>query len=99
MNLEDWRNDIDAIDRQIVRLINQRIRIVRKIGEIKCSTGMPAIDRERENRVLENICGTDPDGLNDAAIKRIFREIIRESRGIQRPLSESRTGEAVQTRC
>lgn len=98
MNLDEWRNEIDTIDREIVKLINQRTRIVRKIGKIKSMTGMPAVDRERERRVLQNICGADPDGLSDAAIRRIFGEIIRESRGIQIRLRELQTGEALHTR-
>lgn len=99
MNLEDWRNEIDIIDRKIVELIGQRTRIVRKIGSIKRNAGLPATDPDRERRVLRNISGCDPDGLSDEAIVRIYKEILRESRMIQSgpaPIDQRR---ALETRC
>ncbi len=83
MNLEDWRNEIDHIDAEIVRLLNRRTRVVRKIGEIKARAGLPARDYEREERVLQSICRSEQGGLRKSAMRRIYSEILRESRRIQ----------------
>ena len=83
MDLEDWRTEIDGIDLEIVRLLNRRARVVRKIGRLKARAGLPALDSSREERVLHNICRAEFGGLGDSAMRRIFIEILRESRRIQ----------------
>ena len=84
MNLEEWRSEIDEIDREIVKLIERRARVVKKIGEIKMTSGLPARDRHREIDVLRNIRTASTGGMSEIAMVRIFSEIIRESRELQR---------------
>lgn len=83
MKLEDWREEIDSIDAEIVRLINQRAKIARKIGILKATAGLPVIDAGREEAILRNVTAKNQDGLAGEAIVRIFRGIIRESRQVQ----------------
>jgi chorismate mutase len=98
MNLEDWRNEIDQIDRDIVRLIEQRVRIVRKIGAIKAGAGLPTMDRNREEKVLRNIRGAGTGSISDVAIVRIFSEILRESKSIQRQMISNAAKEGADVR-
>ena len=83
MKLEDWRNEIDSIDAEIVCLIKQRAKIARKIGVLKATAGLPVVDLEREDAILRNVAARSHDVLEKEAIIRIFRGIIRESRQIQ----------------
>ena len=41
MDIEDWREKIDEVDRQILELINKRSEFSIKIGEIKTDKGIP----------------------------------------------------------
>ncbi len=53
MNLENLRNELSAVDRQLVELIAERQRIVGEIGRSKQSAGRATRDYEREREVLE----------------------------------------------
>lgn len=50
MKLEDWRNEIDLIDEEIVRLVNQRAKIAREIGVLKATAGLPIVEGNSEKR-------------------------------------------------
>lgn len=83
MKLEDWRDEIDSIDAEIVRLVNQRAKIAQKIGVLKASAGLPIVDLSREDAILRKTTARNQGILTNDAIVRIFRGIIRESRQIQ----------------
>lgn len=52
--LETWRNQIDAIDEQVLQLIAKRRQIVLEIGEYKRAHGLPPLDAERWEQVLQS---------------------------------------------
>lgn len=83
MKLDEWRNEIDAIDAEIVNLINQRARVAQKIGILKAKAGLPIVDLEREEAILRNACARSKGILGNDSIARIFKRIIQESRQIQ----------------
>ncbi len=83
MKLEDWRNEIDSIDAEIVRLVNQRATVAKKIGVLKATAGLPVADADRETEVLRGVCGRSSGALTDESLVRIFRQILCESRLIQ----------------
>ena len=92
MKLEDWRKEIDSIDEQIVRLVNQRAKIAKKIGVLKAAAGLPVIDETREDEILRNVAARSNGVLKREAIIRIFRTLIRESRNIQTETHAKITG-------
>jgi chorismate mutase/prephenate dehydratase len=83
MKLDEWRDEIDAIDAEIVNLVNRRARIAQKIGILKAKAGLPIVDLEREEAILRNACAHSKDVLENDSIMRIFKRIIQESRQIQ----------------
>lgn len=83
MKIEEWREEIDSIDEQILRLVNQRTRIALKIGGLKAKAGIPIYDKEREQDVLTKLCGSNNGPLRVEAVTRIFRRIIHESRSVE----------------
>lgn len=80
MNLDDLRNDLSAIDRQLVDLIADRQRIVGEIGRSKQTSGKGTRDYAREKDVLDMgraqalQLGLDPDLAED-----VLRMLIRSS--------------------
>lgn len=83
MKLDEWRNEIDAIDAEIVNLINQRAKIAQKIGILKAKAGLSIVDLEREEAILRNACARNQGILENDSIVRIFKRIIQESRQVQ----------------
>lgn len=89
MKLEENRKEIDEIDARILRLLNQRARVVREIGEIKLRAGVRIVDWQREAEILSRAARENEGSLNDEAVARIYRAILRESRQIQLDLAQS----------
>ena len=83
MKLKDWRKEIDLIDDEIIRLINQRTRIVKKIGILKVKAGLPIVDPPREEEILDKIYSAKSVCPETNSIIGIYRKILHESRQIQ----------------
>jgi len=81
--IDDWRRQIDEVDWEILRLLNLRAELVRRIGEEKRAQGLPLRSPAREEEVLHRVITENPGPLSAAAVKRIFRLIIAESRKLQ----------------
>jgi len=84
--LAAWRQDIDAIDRELLRLLNKRAGIACEIALIKVSSGLPAYDGKREKDVLDRIAAQNNGPFENESVLAIFTTIIRETRrlGTQR---------------
>ncbi len=84
MTIEDWRSKIDEIDRQLVRLLNERSRAAMEIGKLKLGANLPLYQPEREREVLESAERINPGPLPDTAIRRLFERILDEARSVER---------------
>ena len=84
--LEGWRRQIDAIDTELLRLLNQRAAIACEIASIKVASGLPAYDGNRERQVIARVIEKNTGPLDQQSITDIFAGIIRETRrlGTQR---------------
>jgi chorismate mutase len=77
MGLTEHRNEIEDIDEKIIRLIDQRIDVSKKIFEAKISEGRPINDPEREKQVLKKAMDLSTElNLDAGAIKNIFEILI-----------------------
>ncbi len=83
MTLSQLRRQIDKIDSQILRLLNRRATLVVGIGKIKKKHKLPVYDGRREEAVLRRLTQTTPGPLPPTATRKIFREILRNSRNLQ----------------
>ncbi len=82
--LEGLRKEIDETDEEIMRLIKKRFEAADKIAECKKKAGMPVLDMQREQEVLERIKAiAGREGVDEEAAARIFREIITQTRNRQ----------------
>lgn len=92
--LAECRARVDAVDRKLLALLNERTEIVEEIGRIKRSAGMAIYEPAREEEVFRNVQEHNAGPLTSEAVKRVFERIIDEMRGIQRARMESsRDGE------
>lgn len=81
--LEVLRSTIDDLDRRILELIAERVRVVLAVGDYKRRTGMPVYDPERERRMLARLASLAPSPLDGETVRRIFERLIDESRRIE----------------
>lgn len=81
--LEKQRNEIDRIDREIVRLFEQRTNTVEEVAEIKLANNKEILDSGREAMVIEKVQSylENPDLKEELAD--LYTEIMRISRGHQ----------------
>ena len=91
MTIEDRRAEIDALDSELLTLLNRRAQLAVKVGESKREAGLSLCDRAREREVVERACRANSGPLDERAIARLFRCIILESR-----LAEERALERVE---
>ena len=73
-NINDLRSEIDKIDDEVLKRLNERMNFVRKIGELKQTSGSAIYRPERERAILNRLEGQDSVFLNKAAIEAIYLE-------------------------
>jgi len=78
--IEDWRVQIDAIDRQILNLLSERAQCVLGVGKIKGQKNMTVFDPRREQQIIESVLRNNKGPLDNAGLKRIFERVIEECR-------------------
>ncbi|MFN7286839.1 MAG: prephenate dehydratase [Verrucomicrobiota bacterium] len=79
MPLEDLRQKIDAIDRDLLRLLNERADLVHEVGLVKKQQGLQIYAPEREEAVFQGLFRKNADmqgRLPDSSIRAIYREIM-----------------------
>lgn len=78
-SLDEYRRDIDRIDKTIVALLSERMRVGRTVGRIKRELQRPLRSVEREAQVLAQVRDAAAGPLSPASAERIFSTIIAES--------------------
>lgn len=84
MGLSEHRKEIEAIDEKIIRLIDQRNRMAKRVFEAKKIEGLEINDPQQERLVLGRAMDLATElSLDAGAIKEIFDILIRMSRNKQ----------------
>ena len=83
MNLDQLRTDIDKIDRQLLDLFVNRMRLCQQVADYKMQNGLPVFQSKRENEILEKIGDNSPEDLSNSA-KLLFSEIMNISKCLQK---------------
>lgn len=82
--LKPLRDQIDAIDLEILKLVNQRATLAQKIGDIKRGDENFVVYRpEREAKILTRIEQENPGPLSNASIQQLFIEIMSICRALE----------------
>jgi chorismate mutase len=88
--LEELRRNIDRLDEVIVRLLNERARVVCEIGQLKRADSVAVYDPEREKQILAHVCSVACEGpLGPDAVARLYERVIDESRRLERLVVEA----------
>ncbi len=82
------REEIDQLDAELVRILNQRAVLALELAQLKQELGWDIRDSERERQVLLQVTGANPGPFDHRGIKRIFRRIICESRRMEKELND-----------
>jgi len=91
--LADLRRRIDDLDRQLVKLLNERSACALEIGKLKQEQRLPLYQPDREKEVLENAERNNQGPLTHEAIRRLFERIIDEARAAERHAMHPADGE------
>lgn len=83
MELADWRKRIDALNIQLLELLNERAGCALAIAELKKKKMLPVYDPLREKQVFDSVLSGNRGPLSDDAIRRIFECIIAEHRRLE----------------
>lgn len=83
-NLQYHRQKIDAIDKQILKLLSERAEEAQKIAVLKKEHKLPIYVPKREEEVLNNLQKQNHGPLADSAISRIFTMIMKEMRELEK---------------
>jgi len=86
MSLEELRNQINKLDLQLVKLLNERARVVVEIGKLKNKAGKPVYSPDREKEVFATITKANKGPLPDKCLTAIWRELMSGSFALERPL-------------
>ena len=93
--LRRLRRRIDALDRRIVRLLNERAELARDVGREKVAAGRRAVrDADREREVLLRVSMANDGPTPQADILAIFKRLFAVARSLERRdrLRERRLG-------
>jgi chorismate mutase / prephenate dehydratase len=77
------RAEIDAIDDELLRLLNKRAEIALRVGAAKTRDDASLCDHNREREVLTRLCRENPGPFDEQSIYSIFQRIIDESLHLQ----------------
>ena len=88
MEISDWRDEIDRLDEELVRLLNRRSTCALEIGRIKRELNIPIYSPNREADVIRHVLSLNQGPLDAGAIRRLFERIIDESRSLERTVVE-----------
>ena len=82
--LLDLREKIDALDSQLLQLLNQRAEIAVEVGHIKAKTKDPNVyNPAREKEVLSRLMQDNPGPLKETHVENIFKSVISSCRSLE----------------
>ena len=93
-NLADLRVQIDALDKQLLTLLNQRALVAEQVGEVKKREGTPFFRPDRVAQVIEKIQQTNQGPLKNEHVAAVWREIMSACLALESPVRVAYLGPA-----
>jgi chorismate mutase/prephenate dehydrogenase len=79
------RNELAEKDTELVRLLGERMSLIREVAKYKASSGLPSFDREREGELLDTLLDKGAEvGLPEQVVRDVFASLFAASRLDQR---------------
>ena len=88
------REQIDALDRDLLTLLNQRAAVALKVGEVKKKEGSVTFRPEREAQVIDGLKAVNQGPLSSDSVAPIWREIMSACRSLESPMRVAYLGPA-----
>ena len=79
------RQQIDALDKQLLQLVNQRAHVAEQVGELKRKEGSAFFRPDRVAQVIQNIEKANPGPLHNRHVAAIWREIMSACLALEAP--------------
>ncbi len=92
--LQGFRNQIDALDDQLIQLLAKRAGLVQEVGRRKHLVNAPVFRPEREVAIIERMVAANPGPLSPKSVATIWLEIISGCRALEREMRVSYLGPA-----
>jgi chorismate mutase/prephenate dehydratase len=93
-DLASLRAGIDALDRDLLSLLNRRAELALQVGHLKKHEGSPVFRPEREAQVIDGLKAVNPGPLATDSVAPIWREIMSACRALETPLRVAYLGPA-----
>ena len=74
--LTELRKEIDNLDKEIVKLINERAEFSLSVRNIKKNEGMPVLDEERESQIISKLAQINAGPLSNTDLTEIYTIIL-----------------------
>ena len=84
--LQPIREQIDHLDRELVRTLNERLTLAAEIGRLKRNTGGQIYVPEREDAVFRKVTALSQGPIKSEALQAIYREIMSAAIALEKPL-------------
>jgi chorismate mutase / prephenate dehydratase len=88
------RAQIDAVDRELLALLNRRAALAQAVGEVKKKEGSVVFRPEREAQVIDGLKALNPGPLESDSVAPIWREIMSACRALETPTRVAYLGPA-----
>jgi chorismate mutase / prephenate dehydratase len=93
-DLLSLRERIDALDLELLALLNRRMKLAIEVGELKKREGSVVFRPEREAQVIDGLKAANPGPLKNDSVAPIWREIMSASRALETPTRVAYLGPA-----
>jgi chorismate mutase / prephenate dehydratase len=93
-DLPTLRGRIDAVDRELLSLLNRRAELALEVGELKKREGSVVFRPEREAQVIDGLKAANPGPLRNDSVAPIWREIMSACRSLETPTRVAYLGPA-----
>lgn len=92
--LAPLRAKIDALDLQILDLLNQRAQTALEVGVVKheAHAGGPVLRPDRESQVIRRLIGNNAGPFPGEAVEAVWKEVMSACRGLEQGLSVAYLG-------
>jgi len=84
--LAPLRKQIDEFDRQIIKILNERAKVVVQVGHVKQQQNLSVFAPDREKAVYAKVRALNEGPLPNRCLEAVYRELISGSYALERPL-------------
>jgi chorismate mutase len=81
--VRELRERVDEVDRELIRALNERARIVQEIMALKTEVGAPVYDPRREEEILQRVVEQNMGPIYDSSMRDIFELILHRIRDLE----------------